>query len=57
MIQSAYAMNPNVYLFISQDFVDSIATNMYVAWNLRVVVNCQYHGTNSTVCQKESSKF
>ena len=30
IIQSMYAMNPNVYIVSSQDFVDSIATNLYV---------------------------
>ena len=28
IIQSAYTMNPNVYRFISQDFVQSAATNL-----------------------------
>ena len=56
IVQSTYAMNPDVYTVISQDFVDSIATNLYVGWNLRVFVNRQFHATYIIVCQKASSK-
>ena len=52
IIQSMYAMNPDVYTVSSQDFVGSIATNLYGACKLHVVVHHHFHGTYSTVCQK-----
>ena len=56
IVQSMYAMNPDVYTVSSQDFVDSIATNLYVGWNLHVFVNRQFHATYIIVCQKASSE-
>ena len=45
-------MNPDVYTVSSQDFVSSIATNLYGACKLRVFVHRNFHGTYSTVHQK-----
>ena len=56
IVQSMYAMNQDVYTVSSQDFVDSIATNLHGASNWRVFVNHQFHATYITVHQKASSE-
>ena len=55
IIQSTYAMNPDVYRVSSQDFVDSIATNLYAAYfqmcscKPSKVCNIQYCGHFNSV--------
>ena len=53
-----YAMNPDVYTVSSQDFVESIATNLYGASGTGTY-SCKLSGrciTYITVHQKASSK-